>query len=191
MSTKYEQILETAYKLFAENGFEKTSLSLIAQEVGVTKPAIYYYFSSKEELIRKLFNVIVDEMNFRKFFSIHQYNKENYEAQLIHDGIRMIQTQEKDVYYSKILNEYVVLSMREEKYGNWLEEVLQEYLEGFTKLLSLGVELGVLNNEKIEAKAQFLTLVVESLDKYLGSQFNLDAEEIWRLAVKGILKGDS
>lgn len=187
MSTKYEQILETAYILFAENGFEKTSLSMIAKEVGVTKPAIYYYFSSKEELIKELFKVIVKEINFSRFFSMHKYNKENFETQLIHDGIHMIQVQEKDVYYSKILNEFVVLSIREEKYENWLQEILQEYLEGFTRILRIGVELGVLKNEKIEAKAQLLTLVVEGLDKYMGSPINLHAEEIWRLTVKSIL----
>lgn len=186
MSIKYEQILDAAYKLFAENGFEKTSLSMIAKEVGVTKPAIYYYFSSKEELMKELFKVIVKEINFSRFFSIEQYNKENFEAQLIHDGIHMIQVQEKDVYYSKILNEYVVLSMREEKYGNWLQEVLQDYLEGFIEILHFGVELEVLKNENIEAKAQLLTLVVEGLDKYVGSAFNLHAEEIWRLTVKSI-----
>ncbi|WP_020061815.1 TetR/AcrR family transcriptional regulator [Bacillus sp. 123MFChir2] len=180
MSTKYEQILERAYILFAENGFEKTSLSIIAKEVRVTKPAIYYYFSSKEELIKELFKVIVKEINFSRFFSMHKYNKENFETQLIHDGILMIQVQEKDVYYSKILNEYVVLSMREEKYENWLQEVLQEYSEGFIGILHFGVELGVLKNENIEAKAQLLTLVVEGLDKYMGSPINLHAEKIWR-----------
>ncbi|MDC2864266.1 MULTISPECIES: TetR/AcrR family transcriptional regulator [unclassified Bacillus (in: firmicutes)] len=187
MSIKYEQILEVAYKLFAENGFERTSLSMIAKEVGVTKPAIYYYFSSKEELMKELFKVIIKEINFSKFFSISNYSKENFETQLIHDGIHMIQVQEKDVYYSKILNEYVMLSMREEKYGNWLQEILQDYLKGFIEILHFGAEIGVLKNEKIEAKAQLLTLVVEGLDKYVGSSFNLHAEEIWRLTVKSIL----
>ncbi len=49
-----ERILETAQDLFARLGYEKTGLAQIAGQVGITKPAIYYYFHSKEELLAAL-----------------------------------------------------------------------------------------------------------------------------------------
>lgn len=48
--TKRQAILEAAYALFRERGFEKTSMSEICTRVGGSKATIYGYFPSKEEL---------------------------------------------------------------------------------------------------------------------------------------------
>jgi AcrR family transcriptional regulator len=55
-----DRILETALDLFIERGYDKTSLREIAERVGVTKAALYYHFSSKEEIIRTLIQPIYD-----------------------------------------------------------------------------------------------------------------------------------
>lgn len=53
-----QNIVEASFKLMAEHGIEKMSLSMIAKEVGISKPAIYYHFSSKEALVDFLFEEI-------------------------------------------------------------------------------------------------------------------------------------
>jgi AcrR family transcriptional regulator len=50
-----EQILEVATRLF-QKGFQATSLDHVAAELGVTRPAIYYYFRSKEELLAAIYD---------------------------------------------------------------------------------------------------------------------------------------
>ncbi|MCB9357883.1 MAG: TetR/AcrR family transcriptional regulator [Calditrichaeota bacterium] len=45
------QILEAAGKLFASQGYEKTSVDEIAKEAGLSKGAVYWYFSSKEQIL--------------------------------------------------------------------------------------------------------------------------------------------
>jgi AcrR family transcriptional regulator len=45
-----EQILAAALRLFARKGYDHTGMEEIAKEVGITKPAIYHYFESKERL---------------------------------------------------------------------------------------------------------------------------------------------
>jgi len=45
-----KRLVEVALKEFLVNGYQKTSLSNIANKLGITKPALYYYFSSKKEL---------------------------------------------------------------------------------------------------------------------------------------------
>jgi AcrR family transcriptional regulator len=55
-----DRILETALDLFIERGYDKTSLREIAERVGVTKAALYYHFSSKEEIIRTLVQPLYD-----------------------------------------------------------------------------------------------------------------------------------
>ena len=54
MADTREQILVAAGQLFIELGFDKTSLREVAERVGVTKAALYYYFPSKEDLLEAL-----------------------------------------------------------------------------------------------------------------------------------------
>jgi len=48
--TKRQAILDTAYRLFQTQGFDKTSVSEITARVGGSKATIYSHFTSKEEL---------------------------------------------------------------------------------------------------------------------------------------------
>src|ERR687885_1996732 len=52
---KQQQILLTAEKLFAQKGYDGTSVRDIAEEAGVNIAMISYYFGSKEKLIQALF----------------------------------------------------------------------------------------------------------------------------------------
>ena len=47
-----QQILETAQRLFAELGYDATSLQMIADEMGLTKAAVYYHFRAKSDILR-------------------------------------------------------------------------------------------------------------------------------------------
>ena len=47
-----ERIQSIALELFAEQGYDKTSLREIAERLGVTKAALYYHFKSKEDIVR-------------------------------------------------------------------------------------------------------------------------------------------
>lgn len=49
--SKKDQLIQTAVKLFAKNGFHATGVDTIAVESGVTKRTLYAHFGSKEELV--------------------------------------------------------------------------------------------------------------------------------------------
>jgi AcrR family transcriptional regulator len=57
-----ERILEAARVLFAARGYRATSMQAIADEVGITKAALYYHFDSKEEILRRLTIPLLDEL---------------------------------------------------------------------------------------------------------------------------------
>jgi AcrR family transcriptional regulator len=54
-SDKQVQIMEAAEKLFADKGFEGTSVRDIADTAGVNLAMISYYFGSKEKLMESMF----------------------------------------------------------------------------------------------------------------------------------------
>ncbi len=48
------QILKIAEELFISQGYDKTSLRDIAERLGITKAALYYYFARKEDILLEL-----------------------------------------------------------------------------------------------------------------------------------------
>lgn len=44
-------VIQTAARLFSENGFRSTSLDDIAEALGVTKPVLYFYVKNKDEIL--------------------------------------------------------------------------------------------------------------------------------------------
>ncbi|MFM9448177.1 TetR/AcrR family transcriptional regulator [Streptomyces acidiscabies] len=51
-----QRIQDIALELFAEQGYEKTSLREIAERLDVTKAALYYHFKTKEEILVSIFD---------------------------------------------------------------------------------------------------------------------------------------
>ncbi len=54
--------MNVAARLFAAKGYYATTLDEIAEEIGVTKPALYYYVSSKEDILRTIVNRMMEPM---------------------------------------------------------------------------------------------------------------------------------
>ena len=64
--TERERLLQVAYKLMTEQGFENTSLSDIAKAANITKSLVQYYFPAKEiiatTLVERALNIIYDQL---------------------------------------------------------------------------------------------------------------------------------
>lgn len=57
-----EQIIEAARRLFTEHGFAATCMSDIAASAGINRPALHYYFRTKERLFRAVFRSLILSM---------------------------------------------------------------------------------------------------------------------------------
>lgn len=53
---KRQEIVDIATQLFEQNGFERTSMSMISEKLGGSKATLYGYFKSKEELLQAVLN---------------------------------------------------------------------------------------------------------------------------------------
>ena len=52
--SRQDDVYEAAARLFAEKGYHATRIQDIADELGMLKGSLYYYFSSKEDLLIKI-----------------------------------------------------------------------------------------------------------------------------------------
>ena len=57
-----EKIVNTAFRVWGHNFYQKTSLSQLAKELGVSKPALYRHFSNKKALIETMTERFYDDL---------------------------------------------------------------------------------------------------------------------------------
>ena len=69
MGNTKERITEAALELFAQSGYLGTSMSDIAQRLGITKGALYKHFASKQEIL----DSIVEQMSRTDFERAEEY----------------------------------------------------------------------------------------------------------------------
>ena len=67
-----EQLLEVAARIFAERGYQATTMDDVAEAAGVTKPLLYQHFNSKKDLYLEL----VDEVAGRILAGIAAANQQ-------------------------------------------------------------------------------------------------------------------
>ena len=56
------KIIDAARSVFIEKGYAETSMSEIAARVGINRPALHYYFRTKEKMFQAVFGSIVSSV---------------------------------------------------------------------------------------------------------------------------------
>ena len=72
-----ERILDTAERLFAEHGFEATSLRAITAAASVNLAAVNYHFQTKDSLVHAVIRRRMAPLNARRLELLDQYEKTN------------------------------------------------------------------------------------------------------------------
>lgn len=181
------KIIEAAFELIADHGVDKTSLAMIAKVVGISKPAIYYHFPSKEALIDFLFESLFKDYHFSNYFTLQNYTKHNFEDLLIEDGFLMIEEYKADPDSLSVANEFIITMMRNHKYKERFVDMQKGFLDGFVDLITLGEKLGVVPVGKRVVKAHSLALLLDSISGYIVMDFHLEYKDMWEEAVKSII----
>ncbi|ELK46500.1 TetR/AcrR family transcriptional regulator [Halobacillus sp. ACCC02827] len=129
-TTKRDDILDSALTLFAERGYDATTIPMIAKDANVGAGTIYRYFDNKEVLVNTLFQQYV-----HVFITML---KEGYPAdksireQFHHLFQRMVRfTNEHDhaLYFLKTHNAAYFLDERSEEAFTELWSILRDFVE--------------------------------------------------------------
>ncbi|MCK2217231.1 TetR/AcrR family transcriptional regulator [Actinomadura sp. ATCC 31491] len=58
-----ERIQQVALELFAERGYDKTTLQEVAERLEITRPALYYHFRTKEAILSSVVDRLAESMD--------------------------------------------------------------------------------------------------------------------------------
>lgn len=131
---KVELIMSTALKLFANSGYESTSISKIASSAGISKGLMYNYFSSKEDLLIKVLSSGMQ--NFMHFLQVEDMDHiKREELILFIDGNVNSLKKNKDYYklYFSLVFQPKVFQLLGEEFMHIFEEVIEKFVLYFTQ----------------------------------------------------------
>ena len=77
---KKEEILEAALELFSVYGYEATSISQIADAVGVRKASLYSHYGSKQDILDKVFDYVLSGYEQRSIFANADWEDPDFTA---------------------------------------------------------------------------------------------------------------
>lgn len=163
-----QEILEVALNLFSVQGFEATSVSQIADAVGIRKASLYSHFQNKQAILDALVKEVLEQYVKHSVLAGTDWEKENDNLPMMPDeAVQMIQGQIRyilhDPYICRARKMLVI-----EQYRNPYLAKLQtkqnysDVLKYFTGLVKQLIRQGILAEDDPEIMAAQLCLPVSA-----------------------------
>jgi AcrR family transcriptional regulator len=183
LEKKYDLILQKAYESIAINGYDGTSLNDIAESIGITKPAIYYHFKSKENLFLVLLDYIIEEFekDFKKVMIDLNKIKVKDEYILFLRGLinEDLYKLKKDDKVLIVLKQYYLLSFRIKSVKDRLDSLSLMNESKYFKILEKAYDLNLIEKKDIKETSIIFSMIDSSiLDNYIENS-NFDYNKIW------------
>lgn len=181
-----ECIKEKALMLFAQKGFEGTSLSDIAKEVGIKKPSLYAHFKNKEDLFLGVIHKVT--IDYNAFFKqtaedIKALEPEKQLYTLLIKNTAYLQNDELGLIFKRMLL-FPPESLRTEIYEMFetTESVMKNVVDSILEKMD-----GQLDWKQVfDAYLCLLDGVFEQLFYYSPEEHSKRLENSWALFINGI-----
>ncbi len=148
--------MDAAVEEFAENGYESTTVSGIAERAGVTTGALYAHFDGKLELLMATLGVV----------SVGEFWRQvGAAAQLPWHEARVALTRslaKKPDQRALLLLDTIVLARRDEEIASTIRGTMNTYLDAMKRAIGVGTEQGLvdpsMSHEDVAAMYAAVTL---------------------------------
>ncbi len=141
---RQREIALAALELFAQNGFEATSVSQIAEAAGISKGSIYLYFSSKEDLIFHTVAVWVDQMMAQTGSETPSDLPPPQRLRaLVHAMVEAFVSDERSVRIAAAIFQLFLTNPRMLEHRDLTRELFQDARKAITDILLDGVAQGI------------------------------------------------
>jgi AcrR family transcriptional regulator len=177
------RILDAANKVFAENGYHEATMDDIAKRLGVSKGAIYLYFSSKEDLFEAMVKTAPQAFKEILYSSFGDEANPIQSATQFFDKMLKLSASNPGLSF-EILSE----ASRNPSLKRILKQNHEEYERVLTSFLVEGRKRGIMgNNLDIPPLANALIALWNGLETLLVSGLPIDkARRAWLEALKAI-----
>jgi AcrR family transcriptional regulator len=172
------RIVEAAEEVFAENGYDKTTVAEIISRAGIGHGTFWLYFRNKDELLRYMLKDMVGEFESFDWFR---------EGELDGPSVRSLQEVESiirgvmEVFarYSKIHPLIVRASLESEDFRQALEEFNQPFVRIVEKKLREHLEKGWCRDLDPEVTAQIIVTMLEYANlQWLNKGLSSDRDDL-------------
>ena len=182
---KRSEILNMCAHFFYEKGYRGTNLDEVAEVLEITKPAIYYYFKSKDEILCELYSTTMDyllehieSIFYKNDSSITKLkNMITMHVQVVTTNIPLItivlqEQKELPIVHRKNMKN------KNKKYGDYFLQVIQK---------------GINDGEFIDANAFLLTQNIigmcNGLLTWYDPKGNYTSEQLCETIISIVMKG--
>lgn len=163
-----QEILEVSLELFSVQGFEATSISQIANAVGIRKSSLYSHFENKQAILDALVKIVLEQYAAHSIFAGTDWEKDTDKLPLTPDeAVQMIREQIRyilhDPYISRARKMLVIEQFQNPELAKL--QTKQNYfdvLRYFTGLVKQLIRQGVLTEDDPEIMAAQLCLPIST-----------------------------
>jgi AcrR family transcriptional regulator len=184
MMKKKKEILRSAARVVTKKGYERATMEDIASELLMTKGALYYYFSNKEELVYHCHDLILSEaiktVNEIASMDLIPFRKmEKAITTHIHYAIN-----EKEMFNVILRPEHTF----EENHLSLILERRQEYAAIFDRIIEEGINKGDFNTTEPTMTKMMILGAMNWIQTWYSFEGNRSIEEIATIYSKSLLK---
>lgn len=185
MNKTKRKIFETAMKLFAEKGYEATSVEEITATVGVAKGTLYYHFSSKEEI----YNFLIDE-GMKLLHNSIEIKTENLTDPIA--KLKAVITIQLKVIMK--YDEFITILLSQiwgnEPRHQYFRKYIYEYIDVIEKIIEEGIEKDVLKDcdSHLMASSVFGAICSAKIHKFKKEE-NIDISQVVNSILEYMING--
>ncbi len=185
MNKTKRKIFETSMKLFAEKGYDATSIEDITETVGVAKGTLYYHFTSKEEI----FDFLVEEgiKLLQNSVDIKTAKYTNYLDKI--KAIVLIQIKIVNKY-ENLINIILTQLWGKEKRNQKCQKLIYNYIDKIEETVKIGISKGQIKegDSKIIA-SEIYGLICSTLVYKMREREKFSVTDMYGVFESTIIKG--
>ena len=185
MNKTKRKIFETSMKLFAEKGYDATSIEDITETVGVAKGTLYYHFTSKEEIFDFLVEEGIKLLQNSVDIKIAKYS--NYLDKI--KAIILIQIKIVNKY-ENLINIILTQLWGKEKRNQKCQKLIYDYIDKIEDIVKIGISKGQIKGDDAKIIAtEIYGLICSTLVYKMREREKFDISDMYNTFESTIIKG--
>jgi len=171
-----ERIISVATELFTKEGYDSIKMEDIAAKAGVTKMMLYYYFNSKQEILKTIIKNLMES-------AIEKISKIEFEKEFLLPSPSFIQRinsviEDKRMFLAFVFSEVIKGNLADFPIFNYLKEFYDKIIEIFSKSKKQKEK----DNEKLYIYFLFFSSIplisFYALKEKVGSELGISKEKM-------------